>query len=230
MKILLQLAREPVMIGAFISMLLFLVGVYLFGNWLYDAVVIPATAHPQAAASVEIARPIVGSELAASPDTDVVPSPVDESPHGLGLYPELPADYPHPYIWRALENAYYEGAADIEHELIHRVLVKLWESGTKVDRGVMGDNGRVYPLYRGTMYVQWSHRADGTRYLREVLCLPELVQYEIAIERGVKPRGVNVIDQADAGIDPYVFLGLQLDSDREASEQSPAVTIEALTH
>ena len=111
------------------------------------------------------------------------------------------------------EDSYYESAAGIEQELIHRVLVKLWKSGTKVDTGVMGDNGRVYPLYADTIYVQWAERKDATgtpyRYLREALCLPELVQHEDAIEAGVIPSGVKVIEQDEAGIDPYVFLGLE---------------------
>ena len=212
MKILLQLAREPVMIGAFIAMMLFLVGIYFFGNWLYDTVIFD-TIPPNPAASVEIARPPTPSEPNPSQYEDYLNTPVDESPHGLGPYPELPADYPHPYIWRALEDSYYKGAADIEHELIHRVLVKLWKSGTKVDTGVMGDNGRVYPLYADTIYVQWRERKDATetphRYLHEALCLPELVQHEDAIEAGVIPSGVKVIEQEDAGIDPYAFLGLE---------------------
>ena len=229
MKILLQLAREPVMIGAFIAMILFLVGIYFLSNWLYDTVIFN-TARPPTPVSGDIKRPPAPSAPDLSQYDTFLNTPVDGSPHGLGSYPDLPADYPHPTIWRALEDSYYQGAADIAHELIHRVLVKLWHSGAKVDGGVMGDNGRVYPLYADTMYVQWAHRADGTRYLHEVLCVPQLVQYEGDIEKGVIPRGVRVIDQADAGIDPYLFLGLQLDSDREASEQSPTVTREALTH
>ena len=210
MKILLQLAREPVMIGAFTTAMLFLVGVYFFSDWLYGAVTSDNT-YPEPTASL----PIAPSETEQSHYEDYLNSPVhiDESAHGLGPYPELPADWPHPYIWRALEDSYYEGAAGIEHELIYRVLVKLWKSGTKVDTGVMGDNGRVYPLYADTIYVQWAERKDATgtpyRYLREALCLPELVQHEDAIEAGVIPSGVKVIEQDKAGIDPYVFLDLE---------------------
>ena len=197
MKILLQLAREPVLIGAFIAMMLFLVGICFFSNWLYDAVS-SDNVRPETAASVQIAGPPDHSDPAQAHYEDFLNTTVvvGESPHGLGPYPELPADWPHPYIWRALEDSYYEGSADIEHELIHRVLVKLWKAGTKVDTGVMGDSGRVYPLYADTIYVQWAERKDATgtpyRYLREALCPPELVQHEDAIESGLIPSGVKV--------------------------------------
>ena len=214
MEILFQLAREPMMIGAFITVILLLVGVYFFSNWLYD-IVISANVRLEPAASIQTARPPDHSEPAQAHYEDFFNTTVGvgESPHGLGPYPELPADWPHPLIWRTLEDSYYESAAGIEQELIHRVLVKLWKLGTKVDTGVMGDNGRVYPLYADTIYVQWAERKDaaGTpyRYLREALCLPELVQHEDAIEAGVIPSGVKVIEQDEAGIDPYVFLGLE---------------------
>lgn len=78
---------------------------------------------------------------------------------------------------------------------------------------MIGDNGRVYPLYADKIYVQWRERKDAAemlhRYLHEALCLLELVQHEDVIEVGVIPSGVKVIEQEDAGIDPYVFLGLE---------------------
>ncbi len=75
---------------------------------------------------------------------ETLPDPAGESPHGLGSYPEVPPDYPRQNVWKELEKSYYE----IEHEIIHRVLIKLWKQGKKTDSGVLNDqNGRVYPLY-----------------------------------------------------------------------------------
>ena len=134
-----------------------------------------------------------------------------ESPHGLGPYPEIPPDFPRQNIWEQLEQSYNEGDANINHELINRVLIKLWNQGTKVDSAVM-EEGKVYPLYADTIYVRWSTdvETDGTptRYLGEMLCLPNLAHYEQDIESGITPRGIQVLEQDGAGIDPYAFLDL----------------------
>ena len=76
-----------------------------------------------------------------------------ESPHGLGPYPEIPPDFPRQDIWQHLEQSYNEGHANINHELLNRVLIKLWNQGTKVDSAAM-EEGKVYPLYADTIYVR----------------------------------------------------------------------------
>ncbi len=133
------------------------------------------------------------------------------SPFGFGPYPELPPDWPRQNIWEELETAYHNGDGNIEHELINRVLVKLWKQGEKVDSGVMEDK-KVFPLYSDTIYVRWEEDEDedGTsfRYLGEILCLPELGHYEEDIENGIVPSGIKVVEQDDAGLVPYSFLDL----------------------
>ena len=91
--------------------------------------------------------------------------PPPESIHGLGPYPEIPPDYPHQNIWEDLERHYDNGHATIEHELMHRVQIKMWNQGTKVDSSFLNmENGRVYPLYNDTVYVRYleAENEDGS--------------------------------------------------------------------
>ena len=102
--------------------------------------------------------------------------PPPESIHGLGLYPEIPPDYPHQNIWEDLERHYDNGHATVEHELIHRVLIKLWNRGKKTESAILSSrNGRVYPLYNDTVYVEWAEaeNEDGTveEYLGGILLI-----------------------------------------------------------
>lgn len=142
---------------------------------------------------------------------EVVEDSQPVSPFGFGPYPELPPDWPMQNIWVELETAYHNGGGNIEHELINRVLVKLWKRGEKVDSGVMEDK-KVFPLYNDIIYVRWEEDEDedGTsfRYLGEILCLPELGHYEEDIENGIVPSGIRVVEQDNAGLDPYSFLDL----------------------
>jgi hypothetical protein len=136
-----------------------------------------------------------------------------ESPHGLGPYPELPSDWPDQNNWDDLEKSYREGHSDIGHELIARVLIKLWKQGKKTDSGVISEDGLVYPLYTDTIYVRWSEDVldDGTidRYVSGVLCHGSLAHYDETLSEGIIPSGVKIVPRDGAGIDPYSFLDLQ---------------------
>ncbi len=139
--------------------------------------------------------------------------PPRESIHGLGPYPEIPSGYPNPNIWEDLEKYYETGHATIEHELIHRVLIKLWNQGTQVGSGILDtDNGRVYPLYNDTVYVEGaeSENEDGSveEYLASYTCHYLLKDYEQAVEEGTQPSWLKVVHYEDGGLDPYSFLGL----------------------
>ncbi len=133
--------------------------------------------------------------------------PPRESPHGLGPYPEIPPDYPRQNVWAELEESYNKGYATIDHELIHRVLIKLWKRGKKTDSGVLSDrNGRVYPLYKDTVYVKRKEYKDGSVF--SMLSHGSLGQYEEAVREGIEPSWIKVIPREDGGIDPYSFLSL----------------------
>ncbi|RKU15953.1 hypothetical protein C6501_05850 [Candidatus Poribacteria bacterium] len=70
------------------------------------------------------------------------------SPHGFGPYPEIPLNFPNPNI--------FDYPMSAKSELRHRVRVKLWAMGERPEGTTFGPNGLVYPLYRDTVYVDWS--------------------------------------------------------------------------
>ena len=136
-----------------------------------------------------------------------------ESIHGLGPYPAIPPDFPRQNIWEKLERSYYDGRANINHELINRVLIKYWNQGKKTGAGVHNEtNSRVYPLFKDTVYVEWAEveLEDGNRetYLRSYLCHGSLADYEESVERGTQPSWLKVVLYEDGGVDPYSFFDL----------------------
>ena len=149
---------------------------------------------------------------------ETLPNPARESPHGLGPYPEIPPDYPRQNIWDNLEDlndavSNELGCSSIDHELRHRVLIKLWNQGKKVEGAFLdSDNGRVYPMYKDTVYVCWkkSENEDGTydTYLSGYSCHPSLKDYRDSVENGTQPSWIQVVVMEDGGIDPYSFLDL----------------------
>ena len=138
---------------------------------------------------------------------ETLPNSPRESPHGLGPYPEIPPDYPRQNVWEELEKSYYDGYATIEHELIHRVLIKLWKQGKKTDSGTLNDqNGRVYPLYKDTVYIKRREYEDGGVF--SMLSHGSLGQYRDAVREGTQPSWIKIIPREEGGIDPYSFLDL----------------------
>lgn len=136
-----------------------------------------------------------------------------ESVFGLGPLPDIPPDYPRQNVWNSLEKSYYDGHANISHELINRVLIKYWNQGKKTASGILsGDTGRVIPLWKDTVYVRWSELEleDGTteRYLGSYLCHGSLGAYEESVENGTQPSWIKIVLEAEAGVDPYSFLDL----------------------
>ena len=130
-----------------------------------------------------------------------------ESPHGLGPYPDIPSDYPRQNVWAELEKSYYDGYVTIEHELIHRVLIKLWNQGKKTDSGTLNDqNGRVYPLYKDTVYIERREYEDGGVF--SMLSHGSLGQYTDVVREGTQPSWIKIIPREEGGIDPYSFLDL----------------------
>ena len=138
---------------------------------------------------------------------ETLPLPPRESPHGLGPYPDIPPDYPRQNVWEELEKSYYDGYTTIDHELIHRVLIKLWNQGKKTDSGTLSElNGRVYPLYRDTVYIKRREYEDGGVF--SMLSHGSLGQYKEAVREGTQPSWIKVIPREDGGINPYSFLDL----------------------
>ncbi len=133
-------------------------------------------------------------ETAAAEDVPV-------SPHGFGPYPDVPSDYFRTPVWAYPDSEFTPG-----HELIERVLIKLWKHGIYSDGGSI-ENGRVYPVTRGTVYVKW--KAD---YISDYIGHPDDDDEQIisTLEDKGTPKGITVLDYDTAGIDPYLFLNLEL--------------------
>ncbi|MCG9126876.1 tetratricopeptide repeat protein [Candidatus Poribacteria bacterium] len=141
-----------------------------------------------------------------------------QSPYGFGPYPEVPVDYP--YQERLWDNA------SLEHELLVRVRVKLWEQGTKTKGAMFGSNGLVYPTIPGVFYVEWNdpdtERAisPGQRYARRLsghsetiekwksIFLTENRYVRTDLQQKPEDFGITVYEYPDGGIDPYEFLGI----------------------
>ena len=135
-------------------------------------------------------------------------TPPRESLYGLGPYPEIPHDYPEQDVWDNIEKLYYDGYESIGHELIERVLIKLWNQGTKVTAATYNEQDGVIPHYDDTVYVEWQTDDEGNRYLSKFSCHGDLGQYEESVENGTQPSWVKVVPLEGAGIDPYSFLDL----------------------
>ena len=154
-----------------------------------------------------------GPVTAATQQTETNAEEVPVSPHGFGPYPELPPDYPdYPATaWHSELTA--------EGELLIRVHIKLWKQGIRALGGNMRDDGLIYPTLPGVVYVKWKRTVlpDGTveksvadrtgdPHMGKILWNIELQKGKV-LEKDIPPE-VKVVDMAEAGIDPYEFLGL----------------------
>lgn len=137
------------------------------------------------------------TEITASANQDS--EEVAVSPHGFGPYPEVPSDYFRTPVWAYPDSEFSPG-----HELIDRVLIKLWKQGIYCSGGSIED-GRVYPIRRGTVYVKW--KGD---FISDYLGHPDDNDEQIIsiLENKATPVGIRVLEYDTAGIDPYQFLNL----------------------
>lgn len=251
MKTLLEVFREPFVIGASMLAVLIVMGAYFYSHHHYGDVEIIDLSEPLAltpgTSSVGTSSELDFGELSEqveSPQTELESEPTPpeekgisieeflaelteeekqtlaeevtpprESLYGLGPYPEIPPDYPDQNAWDDLEKLYDDGYGSIGHELIERVLIKYWNQGRKTDSGVYEHhNGKVYPLWKDTVYVEWAELEleDGTteRFLRHYMCYGVLGEYEEAVENGTQPSWIKIVAYEDGGVDPYSFLDL----------------------
>ena len=251
MKTLLEVFREPFVIGASVLAVLIVIGAYLLSHYYYgdvEVVNIPepiarAPSLPSSQTPVELDFGDLSEPVESPPiqlESDKTPpeeesisieeflaeltdeekqalteevTPPRESLYGLGPYPEIPSDYPRQNVWDSIEKTYYDGYDSRGHELINRVLIKYWNEGRKTDSGTYShNNGKVYPLWKDTVYVEWEELEleDGTTepYLSSFLCHGSLGSYEESVENGTHPSWIKVVAYDDAGVDPYSFLDL----------------------
>lgn len=151
---------------------------------------------------VDLSHPADESPPAETAETETVSdeSEIPVSPHGFGPYPDVPSDYFRTPVWAYPDSEFTPG-----HELIDRVLIKLWKQGIYSYGGSI-ENGRVYPVTRGTVYVKW--KGD---YISDYIGHPDDDDEQIIsiLEDKGMPTGITVLDYDTAGIDPYQFLNLK---------------------
>ena len=132
-----------------------------------------------------------------------------ESPFGFGRYPKVPVDYLDVVSWKLNYPDDTPEWVKIEHELICRVLVKLWDDGDKNFRGGSTHKGKVYPHYDDTVYVKFKYKIfDGKRQMVGMRGKsgPHVNYTEDDLLD--PPPHLRVLDLDSAGIDPYNFLNL----------------------
>ena len=106
-----------------------------------------------------------------------------------------------------------------EHELICRVLIKLWNQGERgfIDGAFGHNDGKVYPIYPDVLYVQWADEiidnGDGNVVTFRMIvsslgsqARPFDTDDFITGEWKNKYPGVKFVDYADAGYYPDTFL------------------------
>lgn len=144
--------------------------------------------------------------------SEEAPAEVPVSPFGFGPYPEVPVDFFKTPIWQLdLPDVPEDVAKNLE--LIDRVLIKLWQQG---DRDIVGgflQNGKVYPNYPDTVYVEKSvEESDdklGKTTYSQITGPPGTGIYHQDIREGNTPAHLTLIPMDnDQGIDPYSFLDL----------------------
>lgn len=133
---------------------------------------------------------------------------VSVSPFGFGPYPEVPSGLP--------MNLFPAPSAN--HELMRRVRIKLISQGINVVGTTMED-GLIYPVIKGTAYVQWKSywRPTGkVTYISRFKGHPEdgarmdAIRFEKGqfLTKADVPPDIKLISFEEGGIDPYQFLDL----------------------
>ena len=124
--------------------------------------------------------------------------------------PQVPPDFPFPVVWLQPEKKAVGIDELTERELWGLVMVKKWNEG---DRGFVGsgmdmDTGKVYLYYPNVVYVKWedTELPDGiiTKHASKISGGDSTITDQVS--EGILPPGVQVLDMAASGIDPYEYL------------------------
>ena len=144
-------------------------------------------------------RTILSDELTAS-------KPLEISPHGFGVYPDIPEGAP---------VAEFRLTDSVNRELMKRVLVKAWNEGERFTGGTFDSSrGKVYLNYSNVVYVQYSNYIDEDtgeiiNHISETMAgfYMDEIFYE-SLKLGNVPSGYEIVNFDDAGINPYGYLDL----------------------
>lgn len=164
---------------------------------------------------IEIGEDLFAGETSATHDEVV--SPYGVSPYGFGPYPEIPVGFPEHLmpVWTWSEKKLERIAGRGKNfELMHRVLIKLWNQGDQDFIGVSlnDQSGKVYPTYQNVMYVtDWAERENGTVRLPASFFGAAEEDFHIMdiIKDERVPAMITFLDANTHGYDPYQFLDLQ---------------------
>ena len=143
----------------------------------------------------------------------------EETAEDDGDFPPVPEGFPSKLVPIWLSVPGYEKGDSHDHEMMYRVLIKLWNQGEHgfINGVLLHSNGKVYPLYPDVMYVRWAEdfidNGDGNpftiRYIKNTLGTEERIFYPedfLSSAWATKFPGVKFIDLDDAGYDPESFL------------------------
>lgn len=122
-------------------------------------------------------------------------------------FPPVPADFPSTStpVWLGIPG--YKKGDKPEHELVSRVLIKLWNQGEREFKDGVFDHhtGKVYPLYPDVVYVEFDK--DGT--IASSVWMSNTPFDANDFTTGVweiKYPEIKFVDFDNAGYDPYTFL------------------------
>ena len=134
-------------------------------------------------------------------------------------FPPVPEGFPSDLtpVWLTLPG--YQKGDMPEHELIYRVLIKLWNQGERgfINGAFRHNDGKVYPLYPDVVYVKWGYSVtydeggNPTPY-RYIVTSMGTHARDFNTEDFVtgdwetKYPGTKFVAYEDAGYDPYTFL------------------------
>ncbi len=132
-------------------------------------------------------------------------------------FPPVPEGFPFTPVW--LRRPGYKKGDMPNHELIYRVLIKLWNQG---DRGFQdgifsNTDGKVYPIYPDMLYVQWDYTEvtdewGNPRNVRYIASSAGTHRRDFELEDFItgawrtKYPDTKIVAYDDAGYDPYTFL------------------------
>lgn len=130
-----------------------------------------------------------------------------ETAEEKGDFPPVPADFPSTStpVWLGIPG--YKKGDKPEHELVSRVLIKLWNQGEREFKDGVFDHhtGKVYPLYPDVVYVEFDK--DGT--IASSVWMSNTPFDANDFTTGVweiKYPEIKFVDFDNAGYDPYAFL------------------------
>ena len=132
-------------------------------------------------------------------------------------FPPVPDDFPFTPVW--LRRPGYKKGDMPNHELIYRVLIKLWNQGDRgFQDGIFSNaDAKVYPIYPDVLYVQWDDTEvtdewGNSRNVRYIVTSTGTHKRDFELEDFItgawrtKYPDTKIVAYDDAGYDPYTFL------------------------